>query len=292
MAILPFFYARLKLTVMISTRNRNAIVLVISYLFTASCSDDSGSNPVPAPTIVKEWNIVLSAKYENPAPAGRNETGTANLQLLSDNTLVYTIAINGLAGGDALVAAHLHTGDAITNGPVVLGLDPVFTAGSATGIISTLRTSLIDSLKSGTNEIYINVHSSQVGSGLARGQVNTNIELAADVVMTSANEVPAGTSIATGLALVRLTSEKKAYVKLTVTGLEAADALTAAHIHKAAAGVNGPVILGFYSSAADFGTTKVLPVDDALYTSLKTDAIYVNAHSVLKPGGVIRGQIR
>ncbi len=275
-----------------SIRNHTRLLLSMVYLAIASCSDDKGSNPVPTPTIVKEWNITLSSKYENPAPAARNETGTANLQLLSDNSLVYTIAINGLAGGDALVAAHLHTGDAITNGPIVLGLDPVFTAGSATGIIANLRTSLIDSLKSATNEIYVNVHSSQVGSGLLRGQVNTNIELAADVALISANEVPAGTSVATGLALVRLTSEKKAYIKLTVTGLEAADALTAAHIHKAAAGVNGPVILGFYSSAADFGTTKVLPVDDALYTSLKTDAIYVNAHSVIKPGGVIRGQIR
>jgi hypothetical protein len=275
---------------MIFLRNRTAIVLSIVYLVMAACSNKS--TPVPAPTIVKEWNIALSAKYENPAPAGRNETGTVNLQLLSDNSLKYTIAVNGLTAGDNMTAAHLHAGDAITSGPVILGLDPVFTAGSATGIVKNLRTSLIDSLKSSTNEIYFNAHSTQVASGLVRGQLNTNIEVASDVILNSANEVPAGTSAATGLALVRLTSEKKVYIKLTVTGLEAGDVLNAAHIHKAATGVNGPVILGFYSSAADFGTVKIITVDDPLYTSLKTDAIYVNAHSTVKPGGIIRGQIR
>ena len=271
-------------------RNRTAIVLSIVYLVMAACSNDS--TPVPAPTIVKEWNIALSAKYENPAPVGRNETGTVNLQLLSDNSLKYTIAVNGLTAGDIMNAAHLHSGDAITSGPVVLSLNPVFTAGSATGIVTSLRSSLIDSLKLSTNEISFNAHSTQVASGLVRGQLNTNIEVASDVIMNSANEVPAGTSAATGLALVRLTSEKKVYIKLTVTGLEAGDVLNAAHIHKAAAGFNGSVILGFYSSAADFGTVKIITVDDPLYTSLKTDAIYVNAHSTVKPGGIIRGQIR
>ncbi|WP_367890794.1 CHRD domain-containing protein, partial [Ferruginibacter sp.] len=37
---------------------------------------------------------------------------------------------------------------------------------------------------------------------------------------------------------------------------------------------------------------KVTALTDDLYASLKTDAIYVNAHSTSKPGGLIRGQIR
>ena len=271
---------------------RTGIILPAFVLVIASCKNDSSGTPVPTPTIVKEWNIPMSAKYESPAPAGRSETGTANLKLMSDNSLEYTIAVTGLASGDALTAAHLHAGDAITSGPVILSLNPVFTAGSSTGIVNNLRASLIDSLKNAANDIYINAHTSQVGSGLVRGQLNTNIELAADVAMSSANEVPAGTSAATGLGLLRLTSDKKAYIKVTVTGLEAGDTLTAAHIHKAATGVNGPIILGFYGSAADFGTEKVVTVDDALFASLKTDAIYMNAHSKTKPGGLIRGQIR
>src|SRR6476661_8638092 len=101
-----------------------------SYLFVASlliivgaCSKDD-SDPVVTPTIVKEWTIPMAAANENPAPAGRTESGSATMQLYSDNSLKYTITVNGLAGDDQLVNAHLHAGDVITSGPVVLPLEP------------------------------------------------------------------------------------------------------------------------------------------------------------------------
>jgi len=269
---------------------RFGIGMCTLFLFTASCDDDDDTTP--APTVVKEWNLNISAKNENPAPAGRTETGTVNLELLSDNSMTYAISVTGLASGDVLNAAHLHAGDAITNGPIILDFAPVFTGGNASGTISNVRTSLVDSLDVNTNEIYFNAHSTQVGSGLVRAQLNTNVEMAADVSLTAANEVPPGTSLATGTALVRVTADKFAYVQLTVTGVEANDTLTAAHIHKAGTGVNGPIILGFYATEGDFGTIKKLPISDTLLNSLKADSIYVNAHSKRKPGGLIRGQIR
>jgi hypothetical protein len=262
---------------------------VLSVIFIACSKDD----PAPVlPTIVKEWNIALSSKNENNPPAGRTETGTVNIQLLSDNTIKYTIAVTGLAAGDALTAAHIHTGDVISNGPVILGFNPVFNGGSATGTIDNIRGTFIDSLKNNVNELYFNVHSTQLPGGLLRGQLNTNIELAVFLTMSGANEVPPVTTTATGTALIRLTSDKKLYSKITVTNLEVGDALTAAHIHKEATGVNGPVIQSLCGGPADFGIIKTFVVSDALYTSLKTDAIYVNAHSTLHPLGIIRAQIR
>jgi len=74
--------------------------------------------------------------------------------------------------------------------------------------------------------------------------------------------------------------------------LEAGDALTASHIHKAATGVAGAIIIGLCANASDFGTVKIFTVTDVLFALLKTDAIYVNAHSVNHPGGIVRGQIR
>jgi hypothetical protein len=200
--------------------------------------------------------------------------------------------VTGLAAGDALTAAHIHVGDVITNGSVILGFSPTFTGSTATGTITSIRTTFIDSLKDDVNELYFNVHSTQVPSGLVRGQLNTDIEMAEFVTLSGANEVPAVTTTATGTALIRITSEKKIYTKVTISNLESGDALTASHIHKAAAGTNGGVILGFYASAADFGTAKVSTLTDALYTSIKTDPIYINAHSTAHPGGIVRGQIR
>lgn len=268
-------------------------ILLFSCLTMAliACKKDK-SAPVIVPTTVKEWMIPLTVKNENTPSSGRTETGTANLKLLSDNSITYTIAVVGLAYGDALTAAHIHVGDVITNGGVILSLNPTFSGSNASGTLTNIRTTLVDSLKDDINELYFNVHSTQVPGGLMRGQLNTNIDVAELITLSGANEVPAVSTTATGTALIRVTSAKKIYTKVTIVNLEMGDTLKVAHIHKAPAGANGSVILGFYSSAADFGTVKVTTLTDDLYASLKTDAIYVNAHSTSNPGGLIRGQIR
>ena len=214
------------------------------------------------------------------------------MQLLSDNSFKYTIAVNNLKADDQLVNAHLHTGDVITSGPVVLPFEPTFTGGNSTGTITGLRQSLVDSLKDASNDIYVNVHSTQVGSGLVRGQLNTTVDMAADVALSGANEVQPVNTTATGKAMLRLTTDKKLYSKITVEGLEANDTLTAAHIHPGGVGTNGGVLQGIYGSAAEFGTTKIIDVPDSVVTRLKNDSLYVNAHSKRHPAGIIRGQIR
>ncbi len=260
--------------------------ILLSLLFFSACRKD------PSVSLVKTWTIPLSARNEVPAPAGHNETGVAALQLLSDNSLSYVITVQGLSEGDVLNAAHLHVGNVITSGPVILPFNPVFVGGVAAGVIPNLRQTLVDSLKNDANEIYFNAHSTNVPSGIVRGQLNTGVALAADVTMIGANEVPPVATTATGLALVRMTTGKQLYSKVTVSNLEPNDTMKLAHYHVGAVGVNGPVYVGFYTSAADFGTVKVTTVADSVYTTLLTKPIYVNAHSVKHPGGIIRGQIR
>jgi hypothetical protein len=111
--------------------------------------------------------------------------------------------------------------------------------------------------------------------------------------MTGANEAPTPvTTTATGTAMIRLTSDKKLYTKVTVANLEAGDTWTGAHYHKAAAGATATVFLGFYTTAADYGTVKVNTLDDAQYASMKADPMYINAHSTNRPAGVVRAQLR
>ena len=264
------------------------LCLLLPILFLA-CKKDT---PIPAPTLVKEWTVPLSPKNENPAHPDRTETGTATIQLYSDNTIKYTIDVSGLAAGDALTAAHIHAGDVITSGPVVLGFNPVFSGTTATGTITNIRSSFVDSLKDDVNELYFNVHSTQQPGGLLRGQLNVGIEMALDLPLLGINEVPPVTTTATGVAVLRLTDAKKLYSKITVTNLESVDTLAAAHIHTGSAGVNGPVIVGLCGSAADFGIAKQFTLTDAVYANVKSDPVYVNAHTAKHPGGIIRGQIR
>ncbi|RYZ20929.1 MAG: CHRD domain-containing protein [Chitinophagaceae bacterium] len=268
-------------------------IAAAGLLLLASCKKDDVDVPAPTgPDLVRQWTLSLSPRNENPAPAGRTETGQVVIQLFSDNTIKYNLTVTGLAAGDALTAAHIHTGDPVTNGPVILNFAPAFTNNTASGTITGVRQSFRDSLVGGTAELYFNVHSTQVASGLLRAQVNRTNELSMDVALSGANEVPAVTTTATGTALLRLMTDKTLYTKVTVTNLEAGDALTAAHIHEAAAGANGPIIVPIYSAASEFGTTKMTTLTDDIYNKVKNNAVYFNAHSTLHASGLIRGQIR
>jgi len=113
-----------------------------------------------------------------------------------------------------------------------------------------------------------------------------------DIPLSGANEVPAVTTTATGLAMLRLASDKTLYYRVNVANLEAGDALTAAHIHNGAVGVNGGVLVGLAASPADINVAKSTSLTDAAFNTVKTAAVYVNVHSTTKPAGIIRGQIR
>jgi hypothetical protein len=244
------------------------------------------------PQIVKEISVSLAAAYENPQPAGRTESGTATIKLYDDNSITVDATLVGLSAADNLTMAHFHVGDPVTNGSVVLDLKPTFTGSTVKATLTAVRTSFIDSIKAGTADIYINIHSSQVGSGLVRAQLFNPVTFAASVTLSGANEVPAVTTTATGVALLRLTADNRLYSKITVTNLEANDALTMAHIHNGAAGANGGVLIGLCSSAADFGVTKINSPSATVINTMKADPVYVNVHSTVRPSGIIRGQIR
>ncbi len=271
---------------------KNFITSLSFLLLVVLSSSCKKSETIPQAQLVKEITVSLAAANENPQPAGRTETGTATVKVYDDNSISVDATVSGLAATDNLTLAHFHVGDPVTNGPVILDLKPTFAGSSVKATVTGVRTSFIDSIKAGTADIYLNIHSTQVGSGIIRGQLFNGITFAASIALSGANEVPAVTTTATGIALLRITSDNKLYSKITVTNLEVSDALTAAHIHSGAAGVNAPVLIGLCSSAADFGITKIYTPTTAILTSIKTDPVYVNVHSTTRASGVIRGQIR
>lgn len=112
-------------------RTATTLLKGIALLLTASIFFACKKNKTapPAATLVKQWQLTLNTAFENPAPAGRTETGTATVELYDDNSLKYQITVNSLAAGDALTAAHIHWGDPVTNGPVIVNL-PTATDGA------------------------------------------------------------------------------------------------------------------------------------------------------------------
>jgi hypothetical protein len=107
--------------------------------------------------------------------------------------------------------------------------------------------------------------------------------------LTGAQEVPPVNTTASGTSLITISADKTVDGSVRTTNLNG----TAAHIHLAAPGQNGPVIMTLIKTGE--GVWSVPP--SAMLTSAQYDAyiggnLYVNVHSAANPGGEIRAQLK
>jgi hypothetical protein len=106
--------------------------------------------------------------------------------------------------------------------------------------------------------------------------------------LTGANEVPPNPSAASAVSTIRIAPDKTVSGTVSYTGLTA----TAAHIHEAAAGSNGPVIIPLVKqSDMSFGVPPNAVLTDTQYNDYLAGNLYVNVHSATYPGGEIRFQL-
>ena len=110
-----------------------------------------------------------------------------------------------------------------------------------------------------------------------------------NVSLSGANEVPPVATSASGSGTVTIKDDRSVAAKIMVTGMTA----TAAHIHEAAAGSNGPVIVPFNKTADNtFEAPADAKLTEAQYAAYKAGKLYVNVHSAKSPGGEIRAQLK
>ena len=126
---------------------------------------------------------------------------------------------------------------------------------------------------------------------LAVSGAYSSIALSADVkvAMSGDQEVPAVTTAAKGSGTVTIGDDMSVKGSITTTGV----AGTAAHIHMAAAGKNGPVIVPMTKSGDagwTFAPDAKLNADQM--KAFKAGDLYVNVHSAANPNGEIRGQLK
>lgn len=108
------------------------------------------------------------------------------------------------------------------------------------------------------------------------------------MMLTGAQEVPPNSSAATGKSTVAIGADMSVTGMIEVTGMTP----TAAHIHEAAMGSNGPVIVPFTKTGpTTFAPPAGAKLTDAQYASYKAGKLYVNVHSAQFPGGEIRMQL-
>ena len=109
------------------------------------------------------------------------------------------------------------------------------------------------------------------------------------VKLTGAEEVPAVETKATGTGKISVAADKSVTGSIKTSGIVG----TAAHIHEAADGKNGPPIITLEKQGDDtFAVPAGSKLTDAQYASLQAGNLYVNVHSAEHKPGEIRAQLK
>jgi len=109
------------------------------------------------------------------------------------------------------------------------------------------------------------------------------------VTLGGSQEVPPVNTAASGRGTITVGADKSISGSVTTTGVNA----TAAHIHMAAMGQNGPVIVPLTKTADGVWSVPAgAKLTDTQYDAFKAGNLYVNVHSDANKGGEIRGQLK
>ena len=109
------------------------------------------------------------------------------------------------------------------------------------------------------------------------------------VTLSGSEEVPAVTTSATGTGTITVNDDMTVSGSVTTKGVEG----TAAHIHLAPAGKNGPPVVPLTKSSDGVWSVPAgAKLTAEQYAAFKAGNLYVNVHSAANKGGEIRGQLK
>ena len=241
---------------------------------------------VTCTTVVR--SATLSGAQQSPANASTATGRGAVIVNPTTREITGGITFAGLTP----TAFHIHQapiGNPTANGPVIVGLVAAPGGGGATVPGGTVLTEAqYVALLAG--ELYFNVHTAAFPGGEIRGQINVRGGVTAGLAtLNTAQEVPTNASTATGRGTIVFDTATRtilvAYATHNVTGA------SAAHIHTAAVGMNGPVSVALSAGTNVFVAPNPTTLTAQNATDVNAGNTYFNVHSPTYAGGEIRGQI-
>jgi hypothetical protein len=111
---------------------------------------------------------------------------------------------------------------------------------------------------------------------------------ATKVSLTGADEVPAVSTPAKGSGSFHIADDGSVSGSVTTEGIQG----TMAHIHLAAKGANGPVIVPLTKSGDTYSVPDGRKLTPEQMKAFKEGHLYVNVHSAAHKGGEIRAQLQ
>jgi hypothetical protein len=249
----------------------------------------------------------------------RGNVSAATVTFDIDYTVSSAVTFTGL---------HIHNAPAGQNGSVVIdtGISGTSSVNASAG--SARITRVVNYASTDTNGIrfvtgllttpenyYVNIHTTTQLSGFMRGQLQAS-RLVFRPVMSPVFENPPINLDAEGAALVEVNVNRDPQTGSITSGTVVFDVdyrfpgpvtITGLHIHNAAIGVNGPVVIDTGTNNSSTAVTnatrgnifRVVEINSsntngiAALNGLFADPTqyYINLHTTVNPGGVIRGQL-
>ena len=122
-------------------------------------------------------------------------------------------------------------------------------------------------------------------------QMSSRMDSASDSTptLTGAEEVPPVNTQASGVSRIAVIGDKTLIGTVEISNLNA----TAAHIHQAPRGQNGPVIIPLVKTGENVWSVPGNTVlTSAQFDAYRSGNLYVNVHSAANPNGEIRAQLK
>jgi hypothetical protein len=119
--------------------------------------------------------------------------------------------------------------------------------------------------------------------------LGASIAAESKVMLSGTQEVPSVSTGASGNGSINVGSDRSVSGSVTTSGISG----ISAHIHEAAAGKNGPVVIPLTKTSDGVWSVPAgAKLTDAQYKSYAAGGLYVNVHSDAHKDGEIRSQLK
>lgn len=259
----------------------------IAAAFPAQCVTLRGGTVADSEVIP----LSLSNPFEVPPPVDNTSSTGSGALTVNRTTGALTGSITATTFSGPATAAHIHTAFAGVNGAILITLTPDAAVAGKFDVPAGTLLAAPDLATLAAGGMYINVHTVAQQDGEIRGQI---IPGGIDLVRCALSgdfEVPA--VITTGLGVGYATVDTvggNLVANVRTSGFSNA---TEAHVHRAAAGLNGAPILPLVQTGG--AGTELWEASGTLsgldLTGYLAGELYLNVHTPANPNGLIRSQL-